>query len=382
VVLPRLVIVREQVEDREIANWLPLREHVDLAVVTTFSHGPYAASGLGLPVRRLPSRGQKLGSWGRLPRRLLHRRLDLDLVVGLEQAIGGADVVVVNETHLASSTQAAALRADGGPPVLVVCYENVAFRYEDDPRLLRRKRIVRAHADGFVALTSGARRALEREGVEADRIATVTYGVDPDLFGRGDRDAVRREWGARGDVVVLFAGRLLKEKGLVPLIDAFAALPAQVRAGTRLVMAGDGPEKGRIGEAVRALGVGDRVQLLPWVARERVPHLLAAADVYTMPSLPTPYWEEQLGFSMIEAMAAGLPVLGTDGGCIPEILGGTGVLAPPYQPRALAAALETLLTDEGMRARLGAEARARVGQHLSTSVAAAGLRSVVMRLVG
>ena len=380
--LPRLVIVREQVEDREIANWLPLRDHVDIDVVTTRSRGPYAASGLGLPVRRLPSRGQRLGPWERIPRRLLDRRLDLDPVVGLEQAVRSADLLVVNETHLASSAQAAALRAGGGPPVLVVCYENIPFRYEDDARLLERKRLVRAHADHFVALTGGARRALEREGVDRGRISTVTYGVDPVLFARGDRDSVRREWGVGDDVVVLYAGRLLREKGLVPLVDAFTALRAGVRVGTMLVLAGDGPERGRIVEAAHALGIGDRVKLVPWVARERVPHLLAAADVYAMPSLPTPYWEEQLGFSMIEAMAAGLPVLGTDGGCIPEILGGTGVLAPPYQRRALAAALETLVTDEGLRARLGAAARARVGHHLSTGVAASGLHDVVMRLIG
>jgi glycosyltransferase involved in cell wall biosynthesis len=378
---PRLLIVREQLEDREVANWLPLRDRFDVRVVTTQAAGRYAATGLGLPVRRLPTRRQRLGPSARLTERGAGRWWDLDPVVGLDAALAGADVVVLNETHLASSAQAAQLRRAGGPALLVVCYENIPFRYEESARVLARKRLVRAHADRFVALTEGARQALVTEGVPADRVSLVTYGVSAATFDTGDRDGVRAGWGVGSDVVALYTGRLLQEKGVVPLVQAFALLDTEVRTHARLVLVGDGPDEPRLREVVATLGLGDRVTLLPWAAPEHLPHLLAAADLFVMPSLPTPYWEEQLGFSMVEAMAAGLPVLGCDGGCIPEVLGGTGVLVPPYDTRALADGLAMLLGNPELRQNRGAAARHRVASALTTSVAAAGLAAAVDRLV-
>jgi len=376
---PVVTVVREQLEDREIANYSPLSDRFDLRLVTTTVAGPYGATGLGLPVRRARSRGQLLGNAGsRLTRRLVGRHVDLDAVPSLPSALQEADVVVVNETHMASSAAAAEMRARGGPPVVTVCYENIPFRYEDEQRLRARKAMVRRWTDAFVALTPEAARALDLEGVPASRVHTITYGVDPARFARIPPPDVRFGWGAaEDDVVVLYTGRLLKEKGLVPLLVAFAGTGSH-RA--RLVLVGEGPELPRILQAAGALGIADRVFHAGWVSDSEIPGVLASADIFVLPSLPTPYWEEQLGFSMIEAMAAGLPVVAVASGSIPFVLGHGGLTARPYDVSGLTDALTQVLTSRELRGELGAAGRERVADTLNIQRAAAGLAEVLARL--
>lgn len=379
----RVAIIREQLEDREIANWLPLADTYRLSVITSQFAGPYSATGLGLPVTRLATRRQRVGGpsqrLNRVTERVIGQRVDLDPMIGLEDAVTSADLAVVNETHLASSAQLAQLRAEGGPRLVTVCYENIPFRYEEDPRVRARKDLVRKFTDRFVAMTKGARQALVAEGVSEKRIDVVTYGVDLNRFPVGlTNDPLRierrRSWGASpGDVVVLFTGRLLPEKGLVPLVHAVSMLPAALRTRVQLVFVGAGPEAERIVSARHGLQLTDRVSLHPWVEPAEVPGVLTAADVFAMPSLPTPYWEEQLGFSMVEAMASGLPVLGIAAGCIPEVLGTGGLVVPPYNTSALAAGLARLVNDADLRAQLGQLGRARAQADLSTTVVAAKL---------
>jgi glycosyltransferase involved in cell wall biosynthesis len=310
--------------------------------------------------------------------RLSGRHVDLDVMPDLPDALAEADVVVTNETHMASSVSAAEMRARGGPPLVTVCYENIPFRYEDDERLKARKSTVRRWTDAFVALTPEAARALELEGVPASRVHGVTYGVDPARFDRPRDSRLRARWGAaEGDVVVLYTGRLIREKGLVPLLVALS------RCSTKhvgIVLVGDGPELPRIRSAADALGMADRVHHAGWVSDRDIPRVLASADVFVLPSLPTPYWEEQLGFSMIEAMAAGLPVVAVASGSIPFILGRGGLTAPPYDLEGLTGTLAQVLGSRSLRDELGSAGRERVADTLNTQRAAEGLAAVLGRL--
>ncbi len=359
-----LVVVREQLEDRELRNYRRVSDRFDVGVVTTRISGPYAATGLGFPVRRLARRVDPPGPalLGRGVRRLLRSRVELDALVRFGGAIPPGAIVCVNESHMVSSWQAAELRRRRTDlRVVVVVYENIPFRYEDDPLLARRKDVVRETADLFVALTEPAAEALALEGVDRDRIVVQPYGVDTDVFSPAHRNPeVRRRWGAAPDeVVVLFTGRLLQEKGLVPLVMAAACASTPVR----LVLVGAGPEAGRIQRVVHRLGLGGRVVTAPWAPPTEVATLVASADVFALPSLPTPYWEEQLGFSMIEAMACGVPVLATASGSIPFVLGDGGITVPPYDPQALADALDAVAADATGRRAMGDRGRRRAAAH-------------------
>ena len=123
------------------------------------------------------------------------------------------------------------------------------------------------------------------------------------------------------------------------------------------MIVGEGPDRPRLEEEIEALGLSGRVRLAG--ERRDVPELLAAADVFVLPSA-----SEGLPVSVLEAMAAGLPVIASRVGGVPEQVsdGETGLLVEPGDPSDLTAALDRLIADPSLRRRLGAAGRARAEQ--------------------
>ena len=175
-------------------------------------------------------------------------------------------------------------------------------------------------------------------------------------------------------------GRLQAPKDALTLLRGLAKLP---RGTYEAVIVGDGPDRPELASEARRLGLESVVQLAG--ERNDVPELLAASDIFVLSSR-----SEGLPLSILEAMAAGLPVVATTVGGVPELVleGETGLLVPPGDPQALAGAIERLLDDSTLRGRLGAAGRIRVEErfdlvstrqaHLdlySTLLAAAGLPS-------
>jgi glycosyltransferase involved in cell wall biosynthesis len=150
---------------------------------------------------------------------------------------------------------------------------------------------------------------------------------------------------------IVSVGRFKYPKDFATLIEAFARLDPNFRAA----LVGDGPERAAIEAAVRRHGLAERVELLG--ERADVPALLAESDVFVLSSR-----SEGLPVSVLEAMAARLPVVATAVGGLPELVveGQTGYLVSPGDPGALAAALRPLLADRDLRSRLGDAGRARV----------------------
>jgi glycogen(starch) synthase len=121
-----------------------------------------------------------------------------------------------------------------------------------------------------------------------------------------------------------------------------------------LVLAGDGPERGRLERLAHELGLRSRVRFLGFVPHDRVPGLLRSSDVLVMPSR-----YEELGTAMVEGMYAGLPVVASDTGGVPELVehDGSGLLVPPGQAAPLADALNRLLKDQDLSRRFGSRGR-------------------------
>jgi rhamnosyl/mannosyltransferase len=187
-----------------------------------------------------------------------------------------------------------------------------------------------------------------------DRCTIVPFGIPVERFESVDDEAVcriRRRYGPR---LVLGLGRLVYYKGFDVLLRAMP----QVHG--RLVLIGDGPLRGALEAQAAAAGLGDKVTLLGEVP-DPAPYF-HAADVFALPSVAR---SEAFGIVQLEAMAAGTPVVNTAlASGVPWVSRhmATGLTVPPADPGALADALNRLLEDHDLRARLGAAARARVAE--------------------
>lgn len=210
--------------------------------------------------------------------------------------------------------------------------------------------------DAIIAISDGVRDALIGSGVPPGRIRVVTSGIDLAPFEFPfEREVVRRRLGlADGEILVLQTAALAPHKSQIDLLRA-AAAAKQRNPKIRVWIAGEGPLRAMLEMEQIALGLGDAVRFLGFI--EDVSDLLRAADLFCLSSV-----SEGLGTSILDAMAAGLPVVATRVGGIPEIVadGRTGILVPPRDSGSIAEALVALAGDPARRAAMGAEARERV----------------------
>lgn len=160
---------------------------------------------------------------------------------------------------------------------------------------------------------------------------------------------------------VLFVGRLVERKGVAHLIEALARL--RQPSSTRLVVVGDGPERPRLEALARSRGLGDRVLFRGKVSDAELQRVYRDADVLVLPSVVDARGDtEGLGVVLLEAMNYGVPVIASRIGGIVDIVadGESGVLVPPGDAGALAAALERVLGDAGLARALGERGRERL----------------------
>lgn len=199
------------------------------------------------------------------------------------------------------------------------------------------------HAARTLVLASSFADALERLGYDPERIRVTTAMFDGALMRRASR---RRSDSA---VRILFLARFVAEKGIHELLRAFEDI-SRDEANTVLVMAGDGPELGAARDWCAREQLSDRVSFPGYVDGLRKAQLLADADIFVLPS-----YGEGCPVALLEAMSAGLPVVVTPVGGIPDIIEDAvnGLVVAAHDPEPLAAALRRLLRDRGLRTSMG-----------------------------
>ena len=239
-------------------------------------------------------------------------------------------------------------------------------RIDDVPHSRRLTRWKYAAGD-LVCVSEAVREGLAAWGVPPDRLHTVPSAAEAPA-------SLPARPPPRGPFHLLSLGALVQHKGHADLLDALAILPGPVR----LEIAGDGPERGPLEAQAHRLGLGERLRFLGDVAEGR--DAFARADLFVQPSR-----SEGLGTAVLDAFAAGLPVVASRVGGLPELVqpGRTGWLAAPRNPASLAAAITDALAlatqhpeQFSSRARTGLELVQRrhgVGQML------AGVRAVYDR---
>ena len=216
-------------------------------------------------------------------------------------------------------------------------------------------------ADRTIALSRLEAEWLAHLGVRSERIRVIPPGIDLPEFTR-----LPPHRGGPEGPVILFVGRLdPAQKGLAPLLHAMARLPRSLGARLRVV----GEDWGGLAAGLtlaRQLGILDRTVFLGAIPRADLLGEYASADVFALPSL-----FDSFPVVVLEAMAAGLPVVATRVGGVPEMVaeGRSGLLVSPGDPAALSDAIRYVLSDPALRARWGAEGRVRAARFDWTALA-------------
>jgi len=272
------------------------------------------------------------------------------------------------------------IRATGVPVVSVIHHPLHIDREADfaiDPSLVKKikrtlyfplfmQQIVAPRLDKIVTVSEASRREIERYfGIPEKEVPVVYNGTDTEVFHPVE--------GQRVEADLLFVGRTEdRKKGLGTLIEALTHLP---RERTLKIVDGRIPDDGLAMRLIRRFGLQDRVILHRRMLT--LPELVAEYSTARVAVVPSFF--EGFGFPASEAMACGLPVIANAAGALPEVVGTggeAGLLVPPRDPRALAAAVEAVLGEPGRAERMGRAARARIQRVFPWRDAAAGLLQV------
>jgi glycogen(starch) synthase len=205
-------------------------------------------------------------------------------------------------------------------------------------------------AEAVLVITPRLHRLLLSDGVDENSVHVIPPGVNPSLFEGPFEDP----FSGVGKPRVLFVGRLAPQKGVGTLVEAAGLLEDP---GAQILLVGDGPERKALERESERIGVADRLHFVGFFAHERLPAVLAHADLLVLPSL-----YEELGTVLLEAMQAALPIVASKTGGIPDVIedGVNGLLVPPGDPEALARAIDRVLADRKLARRLSEGVQERV----------------------
>jgi glycosyltransferase involved in cell wall biosynthesis len=207
-------------------------------------------------------------------------------------------------------------------------------------------RSVFSKADRTICLTIDDASIINRLHCPWEKISVIPNGVDVNEFRPLDNETPSS---------LLWCGRFVHEKGLEYLVEALRIIVTEKkRRSIKLTMVGDGPLLPKIHELVERNGLDENVRFVGDLPHERIPTLMSEASVYVLPSL-----HEGMPYTLLEAMACGKPVIGSNIPGINDVIAHdrNGILVPAEDPKELACAIEKLLDDRKLRRDLGRNAR-------------------------
>ena len=209
----------------------------------------------------------------------------------------------------------------------------------------------------YIAVSRHVAETLIRYGVKSERLSVIPDAIELNFTKAGRSREFRDQLGIRADEIVIGnVGSYSPFKGYEYLVRA-AQVVLKKHPNCRFLFCGGGTQ--RLSKLAQELGIAEKIILLSF--RDNIPEVLASLDMFVLSSL-----EEGLSLAGIEAMASGLPLVGTQAGGIPDIISEeNGILVPPANSQALADAIAKLVTDPELRRHLGKEGRRKVEQFFS-----------------
>lgn len=325
----------------------------------------------------------------------LHGQVDFEPLPELAAAARPLGVRLSGNLHLHTYSDLGPALTDGLPDVLYLDedpHSLVAWQVLDLQRLMEFQLVITLkqnifkrypppfrwieqaayrQAAGAAATSQECREVAQRKGYRG-QAEVVHYPVDVEGFHPAARPA------AGGSFRVGYAGRLVAEKGVEDLVEAVALLQRDTPATLSIV--GAGP----LGDQLQGRLSPGSLQLMGTLAPGQMPDWYRSLDVLALPSRTTPAWKEQFGRAAAEAMACGVPVVGSNSGFIPELIESTGggFVYPEGEVEALAAALARFAEEPTLRRELGEHGRAGVVALYSEEVVAGKILALLRRVQG
>jgi glycosyltransferase involved in cell wall biosynthesis len=309
----------------ELQNYAPIATELQISVITS-QH----------PLTPVPMSTTKLWSPTDLPDLLMRRQLLNRLIGGEQWLIGLGNVISKRyndlnhcimhtaETYTPYTHQAVELRKRNEITKLIcTCWETIPHANEKFARLRNWKKEAYKYIDLFHTPTERAKQALVAEGVDPQKVIVIPYGIDLSRFCpclSGVSRKIRP--------LVLTVSRLEKEKGIEDVIAVAQELPEY-----DFLIVGRGTYNPR-GSNIKTTSI----------SYSEIHKLYQKANLFFLPSITMPTWEEQYGMALVEAMACGLPIVTTNSGAIPEVVGDAGVLIEEGNVDKMVKTIRNLLT--------------------------------------
>ena len=350
--MKRIAIVRGKFLNRyEMQFFEPLVKRYDITAFGSLTpfHDRFA-----FPVVKLPSPMDLPEFPYKMP--VLNRLFtDAHYLLGLEDRLSGFDLVHTAETYYRYTQQCLSAKRRGSvKKVIATVLETIPFNNEGIWGRKAYKARARRDLDHMIALTNKTKETLITEGADPKKITVISHFIDTKRF----RPGVNRK---PHPLTVLFTGRLEEYKGVMDILEAAEKLshdPDLFQAQLKLVFVGSG-------SMIHKMRAKEREILKIWHFEHRsakyedMPGVYRTADIFVAPSKPTKTWEEQYCTALMEAQSAGLPIVTTRSGGIPENVGDAAVLIGPGDVQGLAHALKQFILSPVLRKTYADRARVR-----------------------
>jgi glycosyltransferase involved in cell wall biosynthesis len=276
-------------------------------------------------------------------------------------------VHIDEEPYNLATWQATRLAQRAGARALFFAWQNLERRYPPPFRWF--EQYVYRHASYAIAGNHDAAGVLRAKGYAGPASVIPQFGVDPSLYSQAQPPS--------GQYVIGYVGRLVQEKGIADLLRAVAGLSGD----PLLRLLGSGPERERLQALANELGIAERTVFDERIPSSGVPRYLAQLHVLVLPSRTQPNWQEQFGRVLTEAMISGVPVVGSDSGEIPNVIGDAGLIYPEGDVAALRARLQALVEDQALWQELAQRGRRRALEHYTQAQVAAQTVAVYRSLL-
>lgn len=356
---PKIAIVRGKfLNAYEMQSFEPLVESFDQTAFGSLTsyHDKFTFPVIKLPCPLdLPNFAYKM--------QLLNRLfIDAHYLWGLEERLRNFDLVHTAETYYHYTQQSLNAKKKGYvKKVIATVLENIPYNNEGIWGRKAFKKRSREELDHIIALTNKTKQALIMEGADPKKITVIGHGIDTSKF------IPVKTINKSNNLTILFVGRLEEYKGVYEILEAVKELindPKLSIYNLKFVLVGNGSEKDKLLKLEKELGI-DKIIIHKQVPYDQMPLEYQKADIFVAPSKAQIgrngkiTWEEQYCTTLLEAQAAGLPIVTTNSGGIPENVGEAALLVQPGNVETLTEALKAFILNPSLRQKYGQLSRKR-----------------------